>query len=66
MCWSAPVAGFFTIIELFLAIYLYKRNESPRDRWVLPLALSVTCIEALEVIMWLSKPLDFNETNISG
>lgn len=53
------------MLELFLAIYLFKRNSSPRDRWILPLALSVTAIEAIEVIMWLSNPLDFSETNLS-
>jgi hypothetical protein len=56
MCWSAEVAAVFTIGELALAAYLWKRNESPRDRWILPLALSVTAIESLEVFMWLSEP----------
>mmetsp|Transcript_22750 Transcript_22750/g.49848 ORF Transcript_22750/g.49848 Transcript_22750/m.49848 type:complete len:257 (+) Transcript_22750:73-843(+) len=56
MCWSAEVAAGFTLLELGLAIYLWRRNASPRDRYILPLALSVTTIEALEFLIWRSGP----------
>mmetsp|Transcript_16656 Transcript_16656/g.28108 ORF Transcript_16656/g.28108 Transcript_16656/m.28108 type:complete len:263 (+) Transcript_16656:381-1169(+) len=63
MCWSAEVAAGFTVGELLLAVYLWRRNWSPRDRYVLPLALSVTMIEALEVVLWLDDPVPFTSAH---